>query len=327
MVCPIHQSELQFDKTTNFWECVPLPDGEIRCQEGCVFKIEKGIPRFVPSDNYTSGFGLQWQKYPKTQLDSYIGQNISQRRLENSLNMPLDALKGKVVLEAGCGAGRFTELLIEKCKFLVSIDLSNAVDANLKNCAGKNPYLLMQADINELPLPHRFFDMVICLGVLQNTPSPEQAIESLGKHVKPGGLLVIDIYTHRSRFGTLTKCLTLGYPLRAILRRLNPELGLKVTIALTAICDPIRKHTCKIKWLDRIAARIFPSACNYNDFPELDSKIIYEWNELDTHDFLTDYYKHYRSSEELSKHLEELGFINISCVDHGITVARATVPN
>ena len=83
----------------------------------------------------------------------------------------------------------------------------------------------------------------------------------------------------------------------------------------------------KIKWLNCIVERLFPSACHYNEFPALDSKIVYEWNELDAHDYLTDYYKRYRSSEYLSEHLEKLGIINISCIGHGITVARATVPN
>ena len=139
---------------------------KIECPKGCVFTINKGIPRFVSSENYSSSFGLQWQRYPKTQLDSYTGQPISRKRLEDILNMPLEALKGKVILEVGSGAGRFTELLIENCGFLVSIDFSNAVDANLKNCTGKNPYLLIQGDINNSPISRRIFDFVICLGVI-----------------------------------------------------------------------------------------------------------------------------------------------------------------
>jgi uncharacterized protein YbaR (Trm112 family) len=140
LVCPIHRRELQFDKTVDFQEGVPLPDRKICCPEGCIFEVENGIPRFVPSNNYSSSFGLQWQGYQKTQLDSYIGLNISRSRLENSMDIPLSSLKEKTVLEVGCGAGRFTEHLIENCESLVSLDLSSTVDANFKNIQSKKSY-------------------------------------------------------------------------------------------------------------------------------------------------------------------------------------------
>src|SRR5262249_27859486 len=274
-------------------------DGQISCPQGCIFRIEQGIPRFVRQDNYASAFGLQWKRYQKTQLDSYTKEPISRRRLEQSLGTALDELKDRVVLECGSGAGRVTELLIDNCELLVSLDLSDAVDANLKNCSGKKPYVLCQADINKSPLPRHFFDVVICIGVIQHTPSPEQTICSLAEHLKPGGMLVIDHYTVKSFLHRVSQFLTMLYPLRAFLKRLPPELGLKATIALTAICDPIRKRTCKHFWLDRIASRIFPTACLYDSFPQLAPRIAYEWNELDTHDYLTRWYSHVRTPQEI----------------------------
>lgn len=328
LVCPVHRSELKFDAAVYSSESVPWPDSEARCSKGCLFEIDRGIPRFVSRDNYTSTFGLQWQRYEKTQLDSYTGQPISRLRLERCLGLKLETLKGKLVLEVGSGAGRFTEPLIDNCGFLVSVDLSEAVNANLQNCSGGKPYLLMQADINASPLPRRFFDVVLCLGVIQHTPCPEQTISSLAEHVKPGGLLVIDHYTLKhNRISKVGQYLTLRYPLRAVLRRLSPELGLKATIALTAACDPIRKRTCKVQWLDRVACRFFPTACYYSIVPEIDPNIIYEWNELDTHDSLTDYYKHFRSPEEIRGCLERLGFVDIWCSQGGNGVeARGTYP-
>jgi 2-polyprenyl-3-methyl-5-hydroxy-6-metoxy-1,4-benzoquinol methylase len=329
LVCPLHKCKLKFDESFDHYNNgVPYPDIRICCPEGHEFEIQRGILRFVSSDNYASSFGLQWQKYQKTQLDSYTGQSISRRRPENSLNMPLEALKEKVVLEAGCGAGRFTELLIDKCKLLVSMDFSHAVDANLKNCGGKTPYVLIQADINKSPLPQGFFDIVICLGVIQHTPSPEQTIASLAKHVKPGGLLVIDHYTNRNRFSLLGRVLSLKYPLRAILKRLRPELSLKITTKLTAIADPIRKLTYKKIWLDRIVVRLLPTICYYDTYPELKSEILCEWNELDTFDSLTDYYKHFRSPKAIEACLKKLGLININVLLGGNgVIARGIRPH
>ena len=312
-VCPIHRSTLQFERVIYSLGGVPWTDGQIQCPSGCAFAVEHGIPRFVPPDNYASAFGLQWQRYQKTQLDSYTKVPYSRERLERCLGMPLEKLDGKVVLECGAGAGRFTELLIDHCEALVALDLSVAVDANLKNCADKKPYILLQADINRSPLPHRYFDLVVCLGVIQHTPSPELTIASLAKHVKPGGFLVIDHTTLRSRLSALGQFLTVAYPIRAILKRLRPDIGLKMTITLTKICDPIRKRTCAVLWLDRIVGRIFPSRCLYDAYPLLDSQIIYEWNELDTHDILTCFYRHFRSPEAIRTCLTDLGFEHIRC--------------
>lgn len=265
-------------------------------------------------------FGAQWQKYREIQLDSHTGQPYSRQRLERCLGTPLEALKGKVVLECGAGAGRFTELLVDHCELLVSMDISDAVEANLHSCSAKNPYLLCQADINASPFPHRYFDYVICLGVIQHTPCPEQTVKSLSEHVKPGGWLVLDHYTLRSRWSAIGHYLTLAFPLRAVLKRVSrrrPDLALKATMAITAICDPIRKRTCQLGWLDSIASRIFPSSCYYRDLPLLPSHLVYKWNELDTHDRLTDWFKHFRTPKEIYRLLQSLGFEYISCMYSG----------
>src|SRR5262249_44563528 len=125
------------------------------------------------------------------------------------------------------GAGRFTELLVNNCKLLVSIDLSDAVDANLKNCAGKTPYVLVQGDINKSPLPFRYFDLVVCLGVIQHTPPPEQTIASLAKHLKPDGLLAIDHYRANSWVELASGYLSVAYPVSAVLKRL-PRFGIEI---------------------------------------------------------------------------------------------------
>jgi SAM-dependent methyltransferase len=326
LICPSHKESLTLHPGVFSIRGVPWPDGLIACPRGCIFAIEDGVPRFVSRDNYAAQFGLQWRRYQRTQLDSYTGQPISRQRLERCLGSPLDRLKGKLVLECGCGAGRFTELLIDNCELVVSMDLSDAVDANLKNCSDRKPYILCQADINNSPLPRRFFDIVVCLGVIQHSPSPEQMIASLAEHLKPGGMLVIDHYTLKSVLRRVSHVLSLAFPLRAIFKRLSPELGLKMSIALTGVCDPIRKRTCKWFWLDRVVGRAFPSRCYYNTFTSLDPKICYEWNELDTHDYFTDYYKHFRTREQIQATLATLGFHSITCIYAGNGVeARAVL--
>jgi SAM-dependent methyltransferase len=266
--------------------------------------------------HYTTGFGEQWKTYARTQLDSYTGRPISRDRLERCLGAPVETLKGQRVLEVGAGAGRFTELLLGAGAVLTSMDASAAVHANRANCEHLGPYRLLRGDVNASPLDPRSFDVVICLGVIQHTPSPEVTLASLARHVKPGGLLVIDHYTFQRRWTWLGAKLTLAYPLREILRRVSrrrPDLALRATMAITAICDPIRKRTCRYPRLDQVAGRLFPSICYYATYPELPRSVIYAWNELDTHDGLTDWYKHRRTPEQIRATLIGLGLHDVEC--------------
>lgn len=57
--CPTHRRTLQFDPSIYSTEGVPWPDSQITCPEGCVFAIERGIPRFVSRDSYASAFGYE----------------------------------------------------------------------------------------------------------------------------------------------------------------------------------------------------------------------------------------------------------------------------
>ena len=156
---------------------------KITCTNGNLFlssyenkyPIFNEIPRFVELKNYANDFGFQWKKFRKTQLDSFSGLTISEERLQRVLNMPLTELKNKKVLEAGCGSGRFSEILLKYGAILTSFDLSDAVEANKLN----NPSLnICQANIMEMPFPNDCFDIVLCIGVLKHTPNPENQLKN-----------------------------------------------------------------------------------------------------------------------------------------------------
>lgn len=46
-------------------------------------------------------------------------------------------------------------------------------------------------------------------------------------------------------------------------------------------------------------------------YSQLDKQRLYEWGVLDTHDTLTDRYKHFRSADEIEAALRSLGMTNI----------------
>src|SRR5262249_44855111 len=88
-----------------------ISDGELGCA-ACrkSWHIKNGIPRFVPSGNYASSFGLQWNTFRAEQLDSLNGTDLSARRFSSETGWDREWLRGKWILDAGCGAGRFLDV-------------------------------------------------------------------------------------------------------------------------------------------------------------------------------------------------------------------------
>ena len=58
------------------------------------YSIKDGIPRFVPESNYADNFGMQWNHFRKTQLDSYSGQSISSDRFWMATGWTKEEIEG-----------------------------------------------------------------------------------------------------------------------------------------------------------------------------------------------------------------------------------------
>jgi 2-polyprenyl-3-methyl-5-hydroxy-6-metoxy-1,4-benzoquinol methylase len=270
--------------------------------DGKAFPIVNGIPRFVESDDYAAAFGLQWVIHSCTQLDSETGAGLSRIRLERCLGAPLSSLQGKTVLEAGCGAGRFTELLVNEGARVHAIDLSRAVDANKENIGEPANYLIAQADLTELPFPAEAFDVVVCLGVLQHTPSPESSMRALWAKLKPGGLFVIDHYTW-----DLSLVTKLAPVYRQILKRLPPPTAKRLTDTLVEMFFPLHWAVRDVFPLQALLSRVSPCQVYFRSSPELTREQHFELSRLDTFDQLTDHYKWLRTPAQIRRTLSALG--------------------
>jgi len=171
-----------------------IKSGSLVCKTcKMTYPIKNYIPRFVPEKNYADNFGYQWNLYTETQYDTSLKLPMSESRFYKTTNWP-NRLDGELILEAGCGAGRFTEIALATNATVISFDYSSAVDANYK-MNGNNPNLLiLQADIFTPPIKAGIFDKVYCMGVIQHTPDPKKAFMTLPKFLKRGGKIAIDVY-------------------------------------------------------------------------------------------------------------------------------------
>jgi SAM-dependent methyltransferase len=171
-----------------------MTEGKLICTPcGRSFPVVRSIPRFVPNEEYAESFGYQWNYFDKTQLDRHMGNDLSRERFFATTQWP-QKMDGQMILEAGCGMGRFSQIALETGAELFSFDLSNAVEANLRNNGDSNRVHILQASIYKIPLRKESFDKVFCMGVLQHCPDVRAAFMSLVPFLRPGGEIVIDVY-------------------------------------------------------------------------------------------------------------------------------------
>jgi SAM-dependent methyltransferase len=266
------------------------------------------------TSNYADAFGLQWKTFRKTQLDSHTRTTLSRDRARRCIGeewwQRLNADNRLHVLEVGCGAGRFTEILLSLGVHVTSVDFSEAVDANQLNFPQDARHRIIQGDVRQLPFEKHGFDVVFCLGVIQHTPSPEDTIAALYSQVKPGGLLVIDHYTYSLSEFTKTELL-----IRPLFCRLSPEAGLRWTHRLVDLFLPLHKAVRRSRVAQALLSRVSPVLAYYHALP-LDDGLQAEWALLDTHDSLTDRFKHFRTRRQIRAILEAFGAEQI-VVEHG----------
>jgi SAM-dependent methyltransferase len=292
-VCPDHRLDL-----------AQAPDA-LTCPQGHTFPVRQGIPRFVSSAGYAEAFGVQWNRFRRTQLDSTTGLELSERRALRCLGLPTDMLAEKAVLEVGCGAGRFTEVLLKHGAHVTSVDLSSAVEANADNFPAGDSHRVAQVDLRRLPFEPGQYDIVFCVGVVQATPDPDQSVRLLYKQVKAGGLLAFDQYAWSA--ATLT---WLGpNAARQIVKRLPANWKLPAVERMVDLLLPLHRA---LRRHGRIVTRVSPVLSYYHVYPELSEELQREWAILDTHDATTDHYKRHGTVAHVRRLLERLGLEDVA---------------
>lgn len=272
-----------------------------RCAE--TFPVQNGMPRFVPASNYTASFGYQWNLHFKTQYDSHTKVPVSRGRLFAETAWP-ERMTDQKVLEVGSGSGRFTEPLASTGATIVSLDYSQAVEANARNNGNKENVLIVQASIYNMPIPQASFDKVLCIGVLQHTPDVAKSFSALVNALKPGGELVIDVYRWR-----LVNFLWPRYWLRVLTKRLPSATVYRLCQAYVNRIWPLTKWIHRLPYGRKLNRFILVP--DFRDLYPLSEDLLREWAILDTFDNLSPIYDQPQTLKAVKRWFAQAGLTDV----------------
>jgi 2-polyprenyl-3-methyl-5-hydroxy-6-metoxy-1,4-benzoquinol methylase len=108
------------------------------------------------------------------------------------LNLPVNSM----ILDAGCGAGRFVQDAANLGYNVIGMDYSHGMTVKASRIRSREVNLnvaFLQGDVESLPIKNSTFDVIVCLGVVTYLKSEDDALHELARILKPGGVLAISI--------------------------------------------------------------------------------------------------------------------------------------
>jgi SAM-dependent methyltransferase len=186
----------------------------LRCRGcGASYPLTNGVPRLA-GEAYVASFGRQWNRYDVARDE----EDEATFAVKTGVD-PRD-LAGKLVLDAGCGGGRYARLAGRFGAKVLGVDLSSAVEKAAALCAELPDVAVVQADLLDLPLAEGAFDLAFSIGVLHHSPDPRRAFAQVAARVKPGGRLAVWLYrkntTPQEWVNSALRAVTTRLPARAL---------------------------------------------------------------------------------------------------------------
>jgi SAM-dependent methyltransferase/uncharacterized protein YbaR (Trm112 family) len=140
-------------------------------------------------------FGKEWEIFDRFGWDDADwSPALEADRFRQNTFFDRDDLDGKLVLDAGCGNGRYMKQALDLGATVIGVDLSEAICIARKNLGANPNAFFVRGDLLKLPFRADTFDAAFSIGVLMHTGDTHKAFDSIVHAVRPGGLAAISVY-------------------------------------------------------------------------------------------------------------------------------------
>jgi SAM-dependent methyltransferase len=274
------------------------------CGCGAAYPVVGGVPRFVEAGGGESrearrtrrAFELEWRFFgADTRL--YGGTAAeSTALLFSEIDRPEVSppwVRGKRVLDAGCGHGRYVAGLAGLGAEAFGIDLGLGIEIAKRRRREGNHIVFVQADLFAPPFAPGSFDLVFSKGVVHHTPDPRGAVRRLAPLVRPGGVFFVWVYPRHAPWFRITQ-----EALRHLTKRLPPSLLLPFCFAAAPLLRPVVRRGVNVPTHSGAPERSFERTTWRER-----AQMIYDW--------CSPWYQSYHDPEEVRGWLEESGFSEV----------------
>lgn len=301
LACPLCKGELALEDGVAAG--VEVMDGQLACRDCRMrYPVRGGVPRFATEGTYAESFSYEWHRFGAVQLDSANGTRESEAAFGFKTGLAPEDVRGRLLLDAGVGAGRYAEVVARWGGEVVGVDLTRAVDTAFENIGRRPDVHLVQADILALPFRRETFDLAYSLGVLHHTPRPGLAFAHVAETVKKGGQLAIYVY----HAGGLARHFS------DAIRLLTTRLPLRLIYVLSIVAGPLY-YLYRLPLLGRLLQTFLPISLHPR----------WRWRWLDTFDWYSPRYQWKHTYPEVLGWFRRSGFTDLYAADEPICIRGA----
>ncbi len=203
-------------------------------------------------------FGDEWTKF-----DSFDDAEIT--KIGNEYFDIVDSQilnKESVVLDLGCGSGRWSRYMSDKVKFIEAVDPSAAVFSAVKLNQDRSNIRVTRAGVDNIPFADNSFDIIVCLGVLHHLPKTDEALKKAAKKLKTNGYFLLYLYYKLDNRSFFYK---LFFWLSNIVRRIVSQLP---SFFKHVVCEIIAVFVyLPLIFFAGVVKKLFPKKRYYKLFP------------------------------------------------------------
>lgn len=188
----------------------------------------------------------------------YGGSDLVAHFFNERLRLVFESLastRGGKVLDVGCGPGVLLNSLAGGRFELFGVDRNPAMIRAAKELTTAQTLNLVVGQLEQLPLPDNFFDVILALGVLEYLPQLDAGLIEIARVAKPGAVIVVSMLNSQSLYRSWEMYIqrplvALPSLLRGSREEPRPGLWLNKQKALTKRMEACQLKTFEVLYFD-----------------------------------------------------------------------------